>query len=719
MATLPQNASVQALPTGPAAAPTVPAPVQAPVRTLNTMVLRNLNSKLMSLFQRYASDRLPAEQRWVRNLRQYLGIYDPEIERSLAQNRSRAYPRLTRMKCISLLSRVMNLMFPGNEDNWELSASPSPEMDPNDVAQAVAELIDMRKNAGLQAPLTQDLVDEAVKTLADKQAAKLSLLIKDQLLELGGDQSLDWILLNRKVLDSGIKMGIGVLEGPYIRKIETSGWEILAPAGPGKPGGFQPVKKTVYKPQYEHLPVWDFYPDMTARTLPGEGYFVRKILGRSALRKLADRKDFFGPQIKEVLTNLPGGNYKPKTWENDLKTMGVAINAQQQSAQASMREKYEVIVWKGPVSAATLREAGADVPESFIADDVEADIWMIDTYVIKAEINQWRKLGVDMRCVHIFNFDEDDTSPIGQGLPNIVRDSALSIAAATRMTLDNASVVCGPQFEINTRLMRADQDLIGVAAYKNWYRDDDGLTAQFPAIRRIEVDGHLTELQSLVKMFLDFAEMETFIGPSTGGDMTKVPSEAMRTAAGGSMVQGNAALPFKDIVRNFDSFTQSVILSLVHFNQVYNPDQAPKGDYDVIARGATSLVAKEVRGMQIDLLSQTLTDDERDHIDERKMVEAKVASRDLQGILVSPEQAARNKEVKAQQASQMQDLQIQSMEAEIKKTITEAFKNVSQGQKNSAAADKTSVDAAMTMIDSTEPANDTKGTNGRTRKKAT
>lgn len=693
------------------AAPDVPVEGGAPVREINSSVLRNLGAKYKALFDRFASERLPAEQRWLRNLRQYLGVYDPEIERQLPPNRSRAYPRLTRMKCVSMLSRIMNLMFPGNEDNWELGASPSPSMSPDMVAQAVAALIDERKAGGLPADLTQDLVDEAVRKLADKQAVKLSLLIKDQLLELGGDQTVDWVGLNRKVCDSGIKYGIGVLEGPYIRKVEQSGWVLVAD------GGFQPVSKTIYKPQYDHLVVWDFYPDMGARTPPGEGYFTRKVLGRAALRKLANRPDFFEREVKQVLINCPGGNYKAKTWETELKTMGVSVHTQQQSNLASGREKYEVIIWKGPVSAATLQEAGADVPEEFLADDVDAELWMVDNYVIKAEINPWRKLGKAVQTVHIFGFDEDDTSPISQGLPNIVRDSQLSICAATRMTLDNAAVCCGPNLEVNTTLLRADQDLTSVQPYKIWYRDDDGISTQYPAVRRVEIDGHLAELQSLVKMFLDFAEIETFIGPSTGGDMTKVPSEAMRTAAGGSMLRGDAALPFKDIVRNYDSFTQSVIWSLVKFNNVYNPEEAPEGDYDVIARGATSLIAKEVRGIQIDTLSQTLTPDELDHVDERKFVEAKFASRDLQGMLVSAGDAKRRKEIKAQVAAQQKEQQDRMIEAEIKKLFTEAFKNVSQGQKNAATADKTSVDAAVALVTAGDE-NDTEGTQGGPRKKA-
>ena len=169
-----------------------------------------LGTKYKGLFDRYAAERIPAEQRWLKNLRQYMGLYDPEIERQLPPNRSRAYPRLTRMKCISMLSRIMNLMFPGNEDNWELNASPSPSMSPDSVADAVSALIEERKALG-EVKLTQDLVDEAVRRLAAKQAAQLTLLIKDQLTELGGNQSIDWVGLNRKVAESGIKYGIGVL----------------------------------------------------------------------------------------------------------------------------------------------------------------------------------------------------------------------------------------------------------------------------------------------------------------------------------------------------------------------------------------------------------------------------------------------------------------------------------------------------------------------------
>src|SRR5574343_867210 len=81
---------------------------QAPVKTIKSEELAALGQNLFRLFDQYNSDRRVAELKWLRNLRQYLGIYDPEIEKELPVNRSKAYPRVTRVKVISMLSRVMN-----------------------------------------------------------------------------------------------------------------------------------------------------------------------------------------------------------------------------------------------------------------------------------------------------------------------------------------------------------------------------------------------------------------------------------------------------------------------------------------------------------------------------------------------------------------------------------------------------------------------------------
>lgn len=664
----------------------------APVRRISSSELAALGQDRRRLFDQYASDRTVAEQKWLRNLRQYLGIYDPEIERHLSASRSKAYPRVTRVKCISVLSRIMNLMFPGNERNWELRASPSPDMSPEDVMQAIQEAQTKQQEAGVNEPLTDASIKEAVQSLADQRATDLSTLIDDQFQELGGDQTLDYVALNRKVAASGILYGLGVLRGPFVREVQSTTWGL-------DPETQQPAPRTVtrYKPQFEFLPVWDFYPDLSAKTFTSmDGYFLRLVMSRTQLRALANRSDFFGDQIRNYLNNNAQGNYRPRMHETELRGMGVKAAVNDMKAETM---KYEIIVWNGPVSGRSLQQVGVEVDGDKLADDVDAEIWMIDATVIKADINPWRKMGVEVRTIHTFLFDEDDTSPVGNGLPNVIRDSQMAVAAAARMLLDNASVTCGPNMELNTDRLRPDQDINSIEPYKIWYTEGTGADAQWPAVRDININSHMDELLKVLDLFSRFADTETFVGPATGGDMERGYSEPMRTAAGASMLRGDAALPFKDIVRNFDTFTQSIVTSIVQFNRKFNPDQAPEGDYNVIARGATSLIAKEVRGIQVDQLSSTLSPEERVHVDERKLVEARFAVRDLTNLLVSPDEAKR-RQAQAAQAAQEQKDQMQEMSAaQIRKILAEAFKNVAQGQKNIGSAEAATINAALDVLE--------------------
>ena len=667
-------------------------PEQAPVPVIRSEELRQLGQNLDKLFMQYVSDRRIAELKWLRNLRQYLGLYDPEIEKEMSVNRSKAYPRITRVKCISVLSRIMNLMFPGNERNWELRASPSPDMSPEDVMQAIQTLMTKAQEAGVQPQLDDEMVRQAVFNLATDRAEELSVLIDDQLQELGGDQTLDYVSLARKVAQSGILYGLGVLKGPFVRASQTTKWQVDPYSGMPAP-----VTQTIYKPMFEFMPIWDFYPDMSAKTFAQmDGYFTRVVMSRSQIRALADRPDFFPDQVKKYLSTHPQGNYRPQPFEMELRAMGVKVNVNEMKSETT---KYEILVWNGPVGGQFLQMAGVDVPEDKLADDIEAEVWMIEGNILKADMNPWRKIGAQVRTIHTFLFDEDDTSPVGNGLPNVVRDSQMSISAATRMLLDNASVVCGPNLELNTDLLRPDQDLTSTSAYKIWYREGTGPDAMQPAVRNLTIDAHLDDLLKTIELFMKFADMETFVGPATGGDMERGFSEPMRTAAGASMLRGDAALPFKDIIRNFDIFTQSVINSLVQFNRKFNPDLAPEGDYNVIARGATSLIAKEVRGMQVDQLAATLTPQEAIHIDERKLVEARVKVRDLGDLLVTADEAKRRQAQQAQQAQVMQQQQAEQVAANVRKTLSDAYKNIAQGQKNTANAEAATIAAALDILE--------------------
>ena len=438
-------------------------------RKLDEGRLNAWGQRLMQDFTQYERDRRLAELKWARNARQFLGIYDPDIEGSIDKQRSAAYPKLTRVKCVSMVSRLMNMMFPAGDKNWTLSASPVPNLSEQDLTIALAGIT----NGDPNKPLEDQVIEIVIKEFAEQRAKNLETVIEDQLGELGGSRAVDYPSLCRKVLYSGVVYGMGVLKGPYVRTQDQRNWERDPATGVIK------VKKSkAYRPQFDWLPIWDYYPDLSAKYRSQmDGQFERMVMSRHQVRALADRPDFFEDRILAYLKDHQQGNYRRRGYETEIKAMGVQNNVNDNDGR-----KYEVIIWDGYVQAADLAAAGVDVAENDMSVVVEAIVWVLDGVVIKAEFNPWTLLDTDTKVnsYHHFIFEEDESTLLGNGLPNIMRDSQMSVAATARMLLDNASVTCGPQLEMNRDLLDESvaQDVSTVRPYKIWYRKGTGQDAR-------------------------------------------------------------------------------------------------------------------------------------------------------------------------------------------------------------------------------------------------
>ena len=649
---------------------------------LDDNALKNLGTRLLTRFGEYKRERREVEVQWLKNLRQYLGQYDPELLEKIEPDRSRAYPKLTRIKVVSMVSRLMALLFPTSEKNWGLQASRSPTF----AADTVQQILDVWAAKNPNAKITKKELDRVLKKAASIMAEKMEAEIDDQLMDIGGSAAMDYVALVRKVIFSAVLYGPGILKGPMTVSRRQGVYEIT-------PSGVLVTEEDVLRPYYEHVSCWDYYPDMSAKSFAQmDGQFQRHVFSRHQLRKLADRSDFLGDRVKRYLETHQEGNYKRETYESELKGLGGANNVKDAG------RKFEVIEYWGYVFGHELRAAGVEVADNKLSDETRATVWMVDGEVIKAAADPFPD-GVQM--YHEFVFEEDEVNLMGSGLPPICRDSQLGVCASTRMLVDNASVTCGPQLEVNVDLLRMDQDTKGVKPFKVWYREGDGAAASTPAVRNITIDSHIPELLQMVELFMGFADKETFVSPATNGDMENSPSEPMRTSSGASMILGNAALPFRDIVRNFDQFTMSVIHSLVAWNRLFNKDQDIKGDLQPIARGATSLIAKEVRAMALDNLATTLRDDEAVYIDMQELAKSRISVRDLptERLMLSDEDVQKKQDAIAQKQQQQEALQEEALRATIRKELADAFKATSQAKKNLDGADAAVFNAVMAAIE--------------------
>lgn len=639
--------------------------VVAPV--LNLEGMKALGIMLSKRFGQYEKDRFAVEQQWLQNLRQHRGIYDPEISNKIPDDQSRAYPKVTRTKVVNTVARLMEMMFPQTEKNYGIAASPLPDLSTEDL-QKVLDLLKSEQPAGAP-PLDDDTIEKAIKSFADAKAERMSVEVDDQLSEL------EYITVARRIVGSAVLYSIGILEGPQTIDKKARTW---------KPdpltGALTAMSIDKVAPTYEFVPVWEWYPDLSAKQFSqSDGSFRRHIWSRNQVSELAKRSDFLPDQVKLFLKNNVTGNYKERHWETDLRSQ----RSDKKNVENLSGRKYEGWAFWGFVSGKDLRACGVSIKDADLETEFEANVWGIGDVVIKAQLNPYDS---KIRPYHTFVFEEDDINLLGNGLPAVIRDSQLAVCEAARMLLDNASIVCGPQLEVNVDLLMPGQSL-DIYARKNWLREGTGQEAGMRAVQAITLESHMTELQAIIELFMSFADNETALPPPAMGDLSQGGSEALRTQGGASMLLGAAALPIRDTVRNFDRFTTSFISSLYFWNMQFNTNEAIKGDFQVIARGSTSLIAKEVRGTHLDQFMTTLTPDEKMYLNTRKVLEERMKVRDLPLELMEDkavvdqklqEQAAQSQATAAGQAAMIR--------AEVKATIAGAFKDFALAIKATASA---------------------------------
>lgn len=632
--------------------------------TYNEQAMREFARRMWGTYEQYRQDRRPKEEQMLKNLRQFNGEWDPETEQLLLASQSRAYPRLTRRAVIGTRARLMEMMFPRTEKNWGLEPSPIPELDTASTQEVLNALMAKKaqeaQTSGVPpADLTDEEIETAITEYAKARAIRMDRRMTDQLTEM------DHITLAQQVLFSGILYSYGVAIGPLTKLVRRRTWK-------RDNGTYKAVELQERAPYYEYASAWDYYPDLAAKTQDKtDGFFLRHIMSIGNLEDMKVRPDYNPEEVEKFLVVNRGGNYVEQWWETELRSGKVS---DRQNVTNLTGRKYEVYSWWGLVRAEDLQACGIACAsgKSYIANIVGAD-----NYVFKAVLTPY---GAYPRPDHVFIYEDTDTSLLGAALPEAMRDSQIVVASAARMMVDNASVVCGPNLEVNMDALDPGTDPT-IQAFKVWPRNNDEIPANVPAVRNITIDSHIPELLQIIEKFTQFSEAETMMPPAALGQV-KEGSEAYRTTTGANALLSLSSLPIRDTVRNFDKFTKSLVGSLYDYNMEFGPD-SDKGDFQVIVRGATSLIARETRTAALDWLTAGLQPDERIHIKKRRVVEEKLRVRDLEPReYMETEDTVRELQA-AEQQKQDQALELarEQGRADVRATLSKAFKDVATAQK--------------------------------------
>jgi len=634
---------------------------------VSTADVAKLGPFLSKMQGQYATDRALLELQWLKNLRQYAGTYDPEVEREIPDERSHVYPRDTRIKVKGGVAKVMEMMFPAHDRNWSLAVTPNPSIPESQLQRIIDELQDQAQNG----VIPSDLIEREVRKFAEARKEKMEAEIADQLADLG---VVDYPQICKKVVRSGYIYGAGIARSPMVRTQDERQWEMQPD------GTYVAVTKKIKRPYLEFCRIWDCYPDLSAKNWEDqEGFFERFVFNRRDFKALIKRKYFEKETIKEYLRTHPDGNYAANSYEADLQSLAKTSNMANRASR-----RYEVYRFLGFVSAHILAAQGVQIKEDEMFEDIFADVWIIDDAIIKARKASFGERVSDQ--YHAFIYTEDEDSGLtGMGLPEEIRDSSMSLCAATRALMDNMAAVAGPIFEVNTSLLPKGRKTIGaIHSFKTIEREGDGPEAQYPAVRAITTQSHIPEILNIIQMQRQQLDIESNLPAYTMGSMQQPLGEAFRTSNNMSMMLGSANMVTKDTVRAYDKFTTSVITSLLKWNMEFNPREEIKGDYQVQAKGNLSLVAKEVRGAALDQFVMTLSPEERAILDTYALLIDRLKARDLPTDRVVPKEEA---------TQILESMRAAASEAaKIEQGLTTA-----KTENLTASADKTKVDTQVTV----------------------
>lgn len=588
-------------------------------------------------FDKSVAARQEIENKWVEDLRQYKGVYSPAVLARMNKFRAKAFIRLTRAKVRTIDSRLTDLLFPANGDkNWSIEPTPIPEFSDKKMA-AILQL--WKEESGQDA--TRETLELLMSEEAKKQARKMSKVIEDQLVELKYRE------IMRNVIHSGNVYGTGVLKGPLVAITENRQYYKQVSKN-GKEQWLLQEHDTI-TPFVEYVRLWDIYPDMSVDNLDDCRYIVqRRKMDKHDLVGLSKRSDFDSAIILKYLDDNPDGDYTKMSFETELSNLGDIIEAQ--DAAPSSSKKYEVLEFWGYVDATDLERAGVEIPtEKKSQVELMANIWVLGDYVIKATLSSLE--GVKWPYFFYY-YDKDETSLFGEGIPSIMKDIQDLVNSSFRAMLDNAAISAGPQVEVNLDLLSEDEDPRDFYPFKVWLRTGEGADASNPAIRQLQIQTNSAEYLNMIELFRSYGDEITSIPRTMWGEPSGTNA---RTSGGISMLLGQANITIKDQVKNFDDgITKPFITAMYYWNMQFNADEDIKGDYAVVARGSSSLIAKEVKSQTLIQFAQ-MTQNEMDAgtVKRPALIRAIAESLDL----TDDNLVYTDKEIQAQQQAQQQAAQ--------------------------------------------------------------
>lgn len=561
--------------------------------------------------------------RWLEDLRQYRGQYAPEVLARLKKSkRAQVFYRMTTAKVNTMTARLMDLLFPQRVKNWSIEPTPDPMLPDEIIMQdmqeelaAAAEQIMGQTMQGLQeqgvipdAWAMQNLMADAFQQayahvdtmparlrIAKDRASAMERVIDDQLKECdaNGQKRPSWQQNCKSVVKSSCLYGMGVLKGPLVERVETRRF-LPSKEESGNIVWKEELFSTDLRPYHEAVSVWDIFPDPGAR-LPSELRFVWQLhmMTDKDLGELVNFPGFNGKNIMAYIAEHPDGDAQLSTWESQVRDLNEDNGT---GGHTMLHNRYRVYERWGFLSGRELAAAGVVVAENDFSKVFSANVWLLGDVIVKAMLNPLD--GIDIPYF-FYPYQQDDTSFWPEGIAFQLRAPQAGVNAAVRAMQDNAGASSGPVYGINMDCLAPGEDPMEMQANRLFLFDKPNINLA-QAFQAVTVPSAIEHNLALTNFWQNGAD-EISTPRFNAGDGNV--AGAGKTASGLSMLMGASNILLKDHIKDFDDCVVApFIRAMFRWNMQWNPREDIKGDFEVVASGSQSLIAKEVRAQQVPAL---------------------------------------------------------------------------------------------------------------------
>jgi hypothetical protein len=536
-----------------------------------------------------------SEIKMLKSVRARRGEYDPDkLAQLREQGSSTIYMMLTSNKCRAASSWLRDTLIAGSDEKpWTIKPGAIPDLPPSQVesimAQAQQEVMQLYA-AGTPPTDHQvrerllemkDMAMSQLKDMASRTAERMEVKMTDQLQEGNFNQAFS------DFLDDITTFPSAFIKGPVVRKRPKMQWV------PGQNGDYQLDVQDELCLEWERVDPFNIYPAADASTVDDGALIERHKLHRADLQALIGVDGYSDGAIRMVLEEYGKGGLRDwiyvdmnKAAAEGKSTMGVQQNPSQ---------LIDALQYWGNVQGQLLRDWGMteeEIPDPLMDYAIEA--WVIGSWVIKAVLNP-DPLG--RKPYYKASYEEVPGAYWGNSVADLCRDAQDICNAAARALVNNMSIASGPQVVYNIDRLPQGENITQMYPWKVWQVTSDPMAGGSAPMQFFQPSSLSAELMSVYEKFSTLADEYTGIPKYMTGE--SMAGGAGRTASGMSMMMSNAGKAIKQVIANIDeNVIRLAIERLYFYNMRYGDDPDLKGDVNIVARGATSLMVKEQAQMR-------------------------------------------------------------------------------------------------------------------------